>query len=68
MDGLLPAAKIDGEIFYQIAKKYNLGTDINSMNKIVNLVNSGMTPDEAGKTLGQKEAIKPMLFLRGLLN
>lgn len=49
--GLLPAANIDGEVFYQVAKKYNLGTDIDSMNQIVNLVNKGMTPDEAGKAI-----------------
>jgi hypothetical protein len=51
MAGLLPAASIDGEVFYQVAKKYNLGTDIDSMNQIVNLVNKGMSPDEAGKAL-----------------
>lgn len=55
--GLLPAASIDGEVFYQVAKKYNLGTDINSMNQIVNLVNNGMSPDEAGKALSSQSAM-----------
>jgi hypothetical protein len=50
---VLPAAKIDGEVFYQVAKKYNLGTDNDSMNRIVNLVNQGMSPDDAGKALSQ---------------
>jgi hypothetical protein len=54
MKGLLPAASIDSEVFYQVAKKYNLGTDMDSMNQIVNLVNQGMSPDDAGKTLSQK--------------
>lgn len=50
---VLPAAKIDGEVFYQVSKKYNLGTDTDSMNRIVNLVNQGMSPDDAGKALSQ---------------
>jgi hypothetical protein len=54
MEGLLPAASINGEVFYQVAKKYNLDTDMDSMNQIVNLVNQGMSPDDAGKTLSQK--------------
>ena len=55
--GLLPAAKIDGEVFYQVAKKYNLGTDIDSMNQIVNLVNQGMSPDEAGMSLSSNPSM-----------
>ncbi len=54
MNGLLdsyPAAKIDGDVFLQVAMKYNLGTDIDSMNMLVNLVNQGMSPDEAGSLL-----------------
>lgn len=54
---MLPAASIDGEVFYQVAKKYNLGTDIDSMNQIVNLVNQGMSPDAAGMTLSGKSSI-----------
>ena len=45
-----PAAYIDGNVFYIAAKKYNLNTDdINTMNKIVNLVNEGLGVDEAAK-------------------
>ena len=57
MEGLLPAASIDGEVFYQVAKKYNLGTDMDSMNQIVNLVNQGMSPDAAGMVLSGKSSM-----------
>lgn len=46
-----PAAKIDGDVFYRVAVKYNLPTDIDSMNLIVDLVNQGLSPDDAGKAL-----------------
>lgn len=46
-----PAAKIDGDVFYRVAVKYNLPTDIDSMNLIVDLVNQGLSPDDAGKVL-----------------
>ena len=42
------AAKIDGTVFYNAAKKYGLSTSNASLNKIVKLVNSkGLTPLQA---------------------
>lgn len=64
---MMPAAQIDGEVFYQVAKKYNLGTDIDSMNQIVNLVNQGMSPDAAGMILSGKGMNVQNLLQGGLL-
>ena len=48
------AAKIDGTVFYNAAKKYGLSTSNASLNKIVKLVNSkGLTPLQAAKKIAQ---------------
>ena len=54
MDGLLaPAANMNGDIFVLAAQKYGIGTDIDSLNKIVNLVNQGIDVDTAAKLVAQ---------------
>jgi len=42
-----PAANMDGEQFMQAAAKAGMPTDIGSLNKIVDLVNKGMSIEEA---------------------
>lgn len=55
----LPAAYIDGNDFYLAAKKYNLNTDdINTMNKIVNLVNEGFSLEEAAKKVANENKLQ----------
>jgi len=49
-----PAASIDGNTFVLAAQKYGLPTDMDSMNRIVNLVNAGMDVESAAKSLAQK--------------
>jgi hypothetical protein len=44
-----PAAQIDGEQFVLAARRYGLGDDMTTLNKIVNLVNRGATVDEAAQ-------------------
>ena len=53
-----PAAYIDGNEFVLAAQKYGLGDDINTLNKIVMLVNQGATVDDAARTVagGVKKA------------
>ena len=50
-----PAALIDGNEFLLAAQRYGLGTDKESLNKIVNLVNQGETVESAAKKLGGKK-------------
>jgi hypothetical protein len=54
VSGQSPAASIDGNEFVLAAQKYGLPTDMDSMNKIVNLVNSGMDVDSAARALSGK--------------
>ena len=54
MNGLLnyyPAASIGGDTFVLAAKNVGLPDDIETLNKIVNLVNSGMSPDQAAQLI-----------------
>ena len=54
MNGLLnyyPAASMGGDTFVLAAKKFGLPDDIDTLNKIVNLVNNGMTPDQAAESI-----------------
>jgi len=44
-----PAARIDGNDFVLAAQKNRLGTDMHTLNKIVDLVNGGMSVDEAAR-------------------
>jgi hypothetical protein len=44
-----PAAKIDGNDFVLVAKKYGLDDSMRTLNKIVSLVNQGATVDEAAR-------------------
>lgn len=46
-----PAASMDGDQFFQAAIKAGLSTDIGSLNKIVDLVNKGMSISEAIEAL-----------------
>jgi|TARA_R100001530_G_scaffold116217_1_gene83254 hypothetical protein len=48
------AAKIDGGVFYRAAERNNLPTDNRTLNKIVKLVNEGMTVSKAAKTVAQR--------------
>jgi hypothetical protein len=49
--GPMPAALIDGNQFVLAAQKYGLGTDMATMNKMVGLVNSGLTVDAAAQAV-----------------
>lgn len=49
--GTPPAASMDGDQFIQAAMKAGLSTDIGSLNKIVDLVNKGMSISEAIEAL-----------------
>lgn len=64
LDSLLgsqsPAASIDGNYFVLAAQKYGLPTDMDSMNKIVGLVNNGMDVDSAAKLLAQKNIVETL--------
>ena len=54
MNGLLnyyPAASMGGDTFVLAAQKFGLPDDIDTLNKIVNLVNNGMTPDQAAVSI-----------------
>jgi hypothetical protein len=54
MNGLLnyyPASVMGGDTFVLAAQKFGLPDDTNTLNKIVNLVNSGMSPDQAAETV-----------------
>jgi hypothetical protein len=49
----MPAAKIGGEEFVRAADKYGLLTDNATLNQIVDLVNRGLSVDEAAKMLAR---------------
>jgi hypothetical protein len=53
MNGLLdyPAASMNGDVFVLAAQEAGLGTDIGTLNKIVDLVNQGMSPKQAAKSI-----------------
>jgi hypothetical protein len=42
------------EQFYRVAEKYGLGTDNKTLNKIVDLVNQGMSLNEAARKLAKE--------------
>lgn len=44
-----PAAYIDGNEFVEAAKKYGIKDSMNNLNKIVDLVNKGLTVDDAAR-------------------
>lgn len=44
-----PAAYIDGSEFVEAAKKYGIKDSMNNLNKIVDLVNKGLTVDDAAR-------------------
>jgi hypothetical protein len=44
-----PAAKIDGNEFFLAAKKYGIKDSMNNLNKIVDLVNKGLSVDDAAR-------------------
>jgi hypothetical protein len=44
-----PAAYIDGNEFFLAAKKYGIKDSMNNLNKIVDLVNKGLTVDDAAR-------------------
>ena len=47
--GKQPAAYIDGSEFVEAAKKYGIKDSMNNLNKIVDLVNKGLTVDDAAR-------------------
>lgn len=49
-----PASKIDGTKFYNAAVRNNLPTDNRTLNKIVKLVNEGMSVSAAAKQVASK--------------
>ena len=58
--GAMPASKIDGGEFYRAAQKYGLGTDNDSLNKIVSLVNQGgYSAESAAAALSGKNVASP---------
>ena len=59
----LPAAKIDGDVFVRAAQSAGIPDDMNTLNKIVSLVNQGKSPNEAalivaGKLQGVQNATR----------
>ena len=59
MNGLLgyPAASMNGDVFFMAAQNAGLGTDIDTLNKIVNLVNQGVNPDQAAQYIAQSSGL-----------
>ena len=55
---ILPAARIDGDVFVRAAQAVGLPTTNASLNRIVNLVNQGMTPNQAAKQLAEVRSYK----------
>jgi hypothetical protein len=53
---VMPAAKIDGNEFVLAAQKHGLNDDMATLNKIVNLVNRGMSVDQAASMLSSNKA------------
>ena len=49
-----PASMMGAENFYRIAEKYGLSTDNATLNKLVDLVNQGMSLDAAAKKVAKK--------------
>ena len=60
MNSLLgyPAASINGDTFVIAAQKAGLGTDIDTLNMIVNLVNQGIDPDQAANLIAKNYGIQ----------
>lgn len=54
--GGMPAANMGGEVFASAASAYGLPSDNEGLNKIVGLVNQGMTPTQAAASLAGKSA------------
>ena len=52
------AAQIDGNEFVLAAQKYGLSDDMNTLNKLVALVNQGATVDEAARIVSQADEVK----------
>jgi hypothetical protein len=52
--GTMPAASIDGNTFVKAAQAVGLSTDNSTLNKIVDLVNQGMSVTEAAKAVASK--------------
>ena len=52
----LPAASMDGGVFYGAAHDAGLPTDNNTLNEIVRRVNDGMTPQAAAQAVKQSSA------------
>jgi hypothetical protein len=48
-----PAAKVDGNEFVLAAQRYGIPDDIGTLNKIVSLVNQGMSPDGAAQRVAK---------------
>ena len=52
------AAQMDGGVFYIAAQRAGLEPSTQTLNKIVDLVNQGMTPEAAAKEVKQKMGLK----------
>jgi len=52
------AAQIDGNEFVLAAQRYGLSDDMNTLNKLVSLVNQGATVDEAARIVSQATEAK----------
>ena len=57
-----PAASMGGDTFVIAAQNAGLPTDINTLNKIVNLVNQGMAPEMAAKMIAEQSSSKSQLM------
>jgi hypothetical protein len=55
---VMPAAEIGGGEFVRVAEKYGLGSDNATLNRIVQLVNKGMSLDQAAKKLASKSRVR----------
>ena len=56
--GVAHASKIDGGVFVAAASKHGLGTDIETLNKIVRLVNEGLSVDAAAQKVAKSTYAK----------
>lgn len=55
---VLPAASIDGDVFVRAAQAVGLPTTNASLNRIVDLVNRGMTPNQAAKQIAESSSVR----------
>ncbi len=56
--GSYPAAAMDGNVFVMAAQNAGIGTDIETLNMIVDLVNQGIAPEMAANMIAQQNSVQ----------